>query len=104
MAREFYIDYLGFVVDWEHRFDGNLPLYMRIWRGATVLDLSEHHGDCVPGGAVWIPVSNASEFHAEISSRGHRRMQPGIDDGAPGGPTVEVVDPFGNVLRFCQAR
>ncbi|MDQ3453082.1 MAG: glyoxalase superfamily protein, partial [Actinomycetota bacterium] len=28
-AREFYVGYLGCVVDWEHRFDGQGPLYMQ---------------------------------------------------------------------------
>ena len=27
-AREFYVDFLGFSVDWEHRFDSTLPLYL----------------------------------------------------------------------------
>jgi glyoxalase superfamily protein len=27
-AREFYVDWLGFQVDWEHRFDDDAPLYM----------------------------------------------------------------------------
>ena len=27
-AREFYVDYLGFTVDWEHRYEENMPLYM----------------------------------------------------------------------------
>ena len=29
-AKEFYIDFLGFRVDWEHRFDENAPLYMQL--------------------------------------------------------------------------
>ena len=32
-AREFYIDFLGFEVDFEHRFEPDLPLYMEITRG-----------------------------------------------------------------------
>ena len=27
-AREFYVDFLGFQVDWEHRFEPGLPLYI----------------------------------------------------------------------------
>jgi hypothetical protein len=27
-AREFYLDYLGFTVDFEHRFHDNAPLFM----------------------------------------------------------------------------
>lgn len=103
LAKEFYLDYLGFGVEWEHRFEAGLPLYLRIRRGETVLDLSEHHGDGTPGTVVWIPIGNAKAFHADISSRPHRRLRPGIDRKAPGGPTVEVTDPFGNTLRFCEA-
>lgn len=44
-AREFYVDYLGFSVDFEHRFHDNAPLYMGISRDGLVLHLSEHHGD-----------------------------------------------------------
>lgn len=29
-AKEFYIDFLGFKVDWQHRFEDGLPLYMQI--------------------------------------------------------------------------
>ena len=32
-AREFYLDYLGFKVDFEHRFEPNLPLFLGISRG-----------------------------------------------------------------------
>lgn len=103
LAKEFYVEYLGFCVEWEHRFEAELPLYMRIRRGETLLDLSEHHGDGTPGTVVWIPIGNAEAFHADISSRPHRRLRPGIDRGAPGGPTVAVTDPFGNTLRLCEA-
>ncbi|MEM6436951.1 MAG: glyoxalase superfamily protein, partial [Cyanobacteria bacterium P01_D01_bin.115] len=26
-AKEFYVDFLGFQVDWEHRFQPGMPLY-----------------------------------------------------------------------------
>jgi hypothetical protein len=40
-AREFYIGFLGFVVDWEHRFEPNMPLYMQVSKDECVLHLSE---------------------------------------------------------------
>ena len=43
-AREFYIGFLGFKVDFEHRFEPDLPLFMQISMGDIVLYLSEHHG------------------------------------------------------------
>lgn len=102
-AREFYVDYLGFDVEWEHRFEPRMPLYLRVRRDQAVLDLSEHHGDGTPGTVVWIPIASADALHAELSRRPHAPLRPGIDRDAPGGPTIEVIDPFGNVLRFCEA-
>ncbi len=32
-ADEFYQGYLGFKVDWDHRFDDNAPLYRQVSRG-----------------------------------------------------------------------
>ena len=41
-ADEFYQGFLGFSVDWDHRFDPNAPLYRQISRGDLILHLSEH--------------------------------------------------------------
>lgn len=102
LARAFYLDYLGFDVEWEHRFEPGMPLYVRVRRDKTLLDLSEHHGDGTPGTVVWIRIDSAAAFHADISDRPRPRLRPGINHHAPGGPTVEVTDPFGNSLRFCE--
>ena len=51
---EFYVDYLGFTVDWQHRFEDGLPLYMQVSRAGLVLHLSEHHGDGSPGANIRI--------------------------------------------------
>lgn len=102
IARRFYVDFLGFAPRWEHRFAPGLPLYLRLQRDATIVDLSEHHGDGTPGTVVWIPVGDVRALRAEVAERPHPRVNPGIDADAPGGPTLEIPDPFGNVLRFCQ--
>lgn len=102
-AREFYIDYLHFSIEWEHRFDhAESILYMRLRRDQFVLDLSEHHGDGTPGSTVWVPVSDVTALHKELHATGYRRMNPGIEADSPGGPTMEVIDPFSNTIRFCQ--
>lgn len=101
-VRAFYVDYLGFTVEWEHRFEPELPLYARLVRGAARLDLSEHHGDGTPGSAIWIPVADVSALHAELTRKRHPSSRPGIERDAPGGPTVTVIDPSGNALRFCE--
>jgi hypothetical protein len=102
-VRSFYIDFLGFAVEWEHRFEPGMPLYVRMSRGDARLDLSEHHGDGTPGAVVWIPVADATQLHKELNRKYYLSMRPGLDDDAPGGPTIEVIDPSGNTLRFCEA-
>lgn len=102
IARELYCGYLGFEVVFEHRFAPELPLYMRISRGAIQLDLSQHHGDGTPGSVVWIAIEGLAELHREVTDRSSAPIRPGIEHSAPGGPTMAVVDPFQNVLRFCE--
>jgi catechol 2,3-dioxygenase-like lactoylglutathione lyase family enzyme len=51
-AKEFYVDFLGFKVDWEHRFGPEFPLYMQLSRADCLLHISEHHGDAAPGSAI----------------------------------------------------
>src|SRR5215475_10565144 len=64
-AKEFYLDYLGFTVDWEHRFDDNAPLYMQVSKGRCVLHLTEHHGDCSPGSTVFVWLTGIEELHRD---------------------------------------
>lgn len=101
-VRYFYLDYLGFGTEWEHRFEPGMPLYTRLSRGETRIDLSEHHGDGTPGSSVWVPVADVWALHAELERKGYRSMRPGVEHDAPGGPTLSVIDPSGNSLRFCQ--
>ncbi len=53
-AKEFYLDFLGFKTDWEHRFGDNFPLYTQVSRSGLRLHLSEHHGDESPVSTVFI--------------------------------------------------
>lgn len=101
-AREFYLDYLGFTELWDHRYEPGMPLYLRIARDDIVLDLSEHYGDGTPGSVVWIPVTDVYSYNAELLAKHNTRSRPGIEEDAPGGPTMSVIDPSSNVLRFCQ--
>ncbi|GAA4946280.1 glyoxalase superfamily protein [Actinoplanes utahensis] len=65
-----------------------------------LLHLSEHHGDDSPHGVVWIPVTDVHALYEELHDRPAPRC--GVDPDAPGGPTLEVIDPYGDVLRFAQ--
>jgi catechol 2,3-dioxygenase-like lactoylglutathione lyase family enzyme len=99
-AKEFYIDFLGFRIDWEHRFDARAPVYLQIARGDLVLHLSEHHGDCCPGATVYVPTTGLEDFHREITAKGYPFMRPGIERTPWSSRLMEVTDPFNNRLRF----
>jgi len=99
-ARQFYVDFLGFEVDWEHRFAPDLPLYLQVARGACVLHLSEHHGDCCPGAALRIAVDNIDDLHAELAGKQYGYARPAVEDTPWGSRELTVRDPFGNRLTF----
>ena len=101
-AKEFYVDYLGFAVDWEHRFEPELPVYMQVSRGSFALHLSEHHGDCTPGGTVFVDLHGLDEFHREITARPYRFLRPGIEEAPWGARVMTLTDPFGNRIRFSE--
>ena len=99
-AREFYVDFLGFKVDWEHRFEPGLPLYMQVSRGGCVLHLSEHHGDASPGSSMRIETDGLEALHDELNSKAYKYARPGIEDMPWGSRDMSVKDPFGNRLTF----
>ena len=68
-AREFYIDFLGFEVYFEHRFTPDAPLYMGLKRGQCLLHVSEHHGDATPGTALRIDMDDVDAYCAELNAK-----------------------------------
>lgn len=101
-AREFYIDFLGFAVDWTHRFEEGLPLVMQVSRDGIVLNVSEHHGDATPGSHVHIDVRGLREFHAELAAKSYKNNRPGLEQPPWGGLTVTVTDPASNRITFAE--
>lgn len=100
-AREFYVDFLGFTVDWEHRFEPDLPLFMQVSRGGLKLMLSEHFGDGTPGSVVFVPMEGVDALHAELSAKRYRHARPGVEV-QDWGRELKVSDPFGNRIGFCE--
>jgi ribosomal-protein-alanine N-acetyltransferase len=98
-AKEFYVDYLGFTVDWEHRFEDGMPLYMQVSRGDLVLHLSEHHGDATPGSTVYVQTRGVREYHAELREKEYAYLRPGVEEDELG-VWLSLLDPFGNQLRL----
>ena len=99
-ACEFYVHFLGFVIDWKHRFEPGLPLYMQLSRGGCRLHLSEHHGDAAPGSAVRIEMTGLDLFHADLCAKQYKYARPGVEETPWKTREMTVTDPFGNKLMF----
>jgi len=99
-AKEFYLNYLGFKLDWEHRFEPGFPVYMQVTRGDLVLHLSEHHGDACPGAAVFVKMKGIDAFHRELTEKQYDYLRPGIETTEYNAKLITVLDPFGNKIRF----
>ena len=95
------MQFLGFKVDWEHRFEAGLPLYCQVSRAGCTLHLSEHHGDATPGSASRINVQGLDDFHAELAAKPYKYARPAIQQ-QPWGRDMSITDPFGNRIIFCE--
>jgi hypothetical protein len=104
-AVDHYVHWLGFTIDWEHRFEENLPVYMEVSLGDIVLHLSEHSGDGTPGSYVFIDDFKGLEaYHAQLLSKNYKYNRPAIevpfyDENAL---SVTVIDPFRNQLMLVE--
>ena len=103
-AREFYIGWLGFSVDFEHRFEPDLPLFMGVSRASLVLYLSEHHGDGSPGANLTVETTGLDALHAELIGKRYGYGRPGIEETPWGARDLRVHDPFGNRITFSERR
>jgi uncharacterized glyoxalase superfamily protein PhnB len=95
-----YVDFLGFGVDWEHRFEDGTPLYMQVSKDGCVIHLSEHYGDSSPGAAVRIETSELDAFHQQLLEKKYKYARPGVQDEPWGTRDMSIRDPFGNKLIF----
>ena len=102
LAKAFYVDWLGFALDWMHRAGARgAPLPAGIAR-RRILHLTEHYGDCSPGAKVFVHIDDVDALHRELSSRPNPNMHPGIEDAPWNARVMTVIDPFGNRLCFNQ--
>jgi hypothetical protein len=103
MAVAFYRDWLGFTIDWEHRFSPTAPRYLQISRDSAVIHLTEHFGDGAPGAKVLIHIDDVEALHAELTSRPNPNMNPSVVHAPWNAKILEVIDPFSNRLCFNQS-
>jgi catechol 2,3-dioxygenase-like lactoylglutathione lyase family enzyme len=99
-SRAFYVDGLGFQVDWEHRFEPDFPVLLQLSRDGMTLYLSQHVMDCAVGGLIHFFVDRVDDWYAELSRKGMAVELPPTDQ--PWGlREMHLVDPDGNRLRIC---
>jgi catechol 2,3-dioxygenase-like lactoylglutathione lyase family enzyme len=101
-AREFYVDFLGFKIDGEHRFTPDAPLFMEISKAGFALHLSEHHGDATPGSHVYVYGSGVRALHRDLEQKHYRYNRPGVQQQEWGMTELTVIDPFGNRITFSE--
>ena len=53
-AKEFYVDWLGSEIIFEHVFEPEMHIYMEVLRENITFHLSEHRGDGTPGTRVFL--------------------------------------------------
>lgn len=98
-AVRFYVGFLGFKIDWEHRVKTTDPVYMQVSYNGLTLHLSE----CKKfdtNTIVYVETTNILGFHHELKQR---NLESNIQDIQPTNwqtIQLEIEDPFGNLLRF----
>jgi len=100
-AINFYVEGLGFNVDWEHRFGKKEPVYMQVSLHKLVIHLTENKR-FKPGAIVFIESNRLMEFYKElISSKTNIKL---TEPEKTNWNTIqmEIEDPFNNLLRFNQ--
>jgi len=97
---EFYVDWLGFEIIWEHRFEENFPVYMEAKKGNIILHLSEHHGDSTPGSSVFIWGEGVADYHKELIEKKYKHNRPGLEKTFYEAVSFTVIDPSGNKIIF----
>ncbi|MEA3037480.1 MAG: hypothetical protein QOH04_3282 [Sphingomonadales bacterium] len=100
-SRRFYVDFLGFEVEFEHRFEAGAPLYMGLRRDNCRLHLSEHYGDGTPGSAVRIQVADVAALAKTLREKQFESARPGDPRLMEWGAwEIVIPDPSGNRLTF----
>jgi catechol 2,3-dioxygenase-like lactoylglutathione lyase family enzyme len=99
-SRQFYVDRLGFQVDWEHRFEPGFPVFAQVSREGLAFFLTEHTGDCPAGALIHLYVPDVDRWFEELRRNDVRVLEP-PNENLPGLRSMTVVDPDGNKLHIC---
>ena len=87
---------LGFVKEWEHRFEPTFPAFVSVLHGQLRLFLSEHTGDARPDTLLYIHVKDIEVVASALDVT--------TIEEAPWAREIEVKDPDGNRLRLGESK
>jgi hypothetical protein len=102
LTREFYVDFLGFTVDFEHRFDPNAPLFAQVSKDGCSLQLSAHFGDGTPGSKIRIDCTELDAYQTALLAKAYTYARPGIVE-QPWGREMSIGDPSGNTIVLVES-
>lgn len=107
-ARKFYIDFLGFTLDFGGpTTGGDSPFYGQVSRPGATLQLAEQPYEPGPGATVDIWITGLDGYREELLGRdlgvfGTALGVPGIREMHWGARLLLIPDPFGNNLRISE--
>ena len=107
-AREFYIDFLGFTIDFGGPArGGDSPWYGQVSRAGATLQLTAQPYESGPGATVDIWITGLDDYRRELLAKdmavfGPALGVPGIREMHWGARVLTLPDPFGNHLRISE--
>ncbi|MEK4425100.1 glyoxalase superfamily protein [Solibacillus sp. FSL K6-1523] len=100
-SKVFYIEGLGFQIDWEHRFEPHFPVFVQISKDDMTIYLTEHTEDCQIGGLIHFFVPNVENWYNELKGNKDINIMEPPNESLEGLRMMTLVDPDGNQLRIC---
>lgn len=100
-SKAFYVEGLGFKIDWEHQFEPHFPVFAQITKDEMTIYLTEHTGDCQVGGLIHFFVPNVDSWYSELKLNKETSIIEPPNEDLEGLRMMKVVDPDGNQLRIC---
>jgi catechol 2,3-dioxygenase-like lactoylglutathione lyase family enzyme len=99
-AKEFYLNFLGFQLDWAHQYEEDMPVYCQVSLNDVILHLSEHHGDSSPGSAIRFKINDIKKYQSTIQKRKYPYSNTCLEKSPWNTVELTVIDPFFNRITF----
>ncbi|MTW10230.1 glyoxalase [Pseudoduganella eburnea] len=98
-SKPFY-ESLGFREEWTHHFEPGLPTFASMVFDGMEVFLTEHTGDCQPGGLVHFYVADVDALYDDFLEYGVSVEEAPNNGLGPDLRVMSVLDPDRNRLKF----